>query len=83
MLSLRYVLVVPNFSRLSEKVKNELVCVNVEQLWLKELQKFNKKSKKYRNSKYIAFWTIKSKDFLYRLKGLKFSRQSLIDTFFE
>ena len=32
MLSLRYVLVVPNFSRLSEKVKNELVCVNVEQL---------------------------------------------------
>ena len=55
MLSLGYLLVVPNFSRFVEKVKNELVCVNVEQLWLKELQKFNKKSKEYRNSKYIAF----------------------------
>ena len=83
MLSLRYVLVVPNFSRLSEKVKNELVCVNVEQLWLKELQKFNKKSKKYRNSKYIAFWTIKSKDFLTDLKVWNSVGKSINNTFFE
>ena len=32
MLSLGYVLVVLNFSRFAEKVKNELECVNVEQL---------------------------------------------------
>ena len=45
MLSLGYVLVEPNFSRLAEKVKNELEGVNVEQLWLKERQKFEKNSK--------------------------------------
>ena len=83
MLSLGYVLVVLNFSRFAEKVKNELVCVNVEQLWLKVLQKFNKKSKEYRNSKYIAFWTIKSKDFLTDLKVWNSVGKCLNDTFFE
>lgn len=83
MLSLGYVLVVLNFSRFAEKVKNELVCVNVEQLWLKVLQKFNKKSKEYRNSKYIAFWTIKSKDFLTDLKVWNSVGKSINNTFFE
>ena len=60
MLSLGYVLVESNFSRLAEKVKNEQECVNVEQLWLKERDKFEKNSKEQWNSKYITFWTVKS-----------------------